>query len=249
MRKSLVLPVCAFFCTVPVAYGDDTGPIHEFTGNIAITTDYLFRGYSQTGEGAAIQGGMDYTHAPSGFYAGTWASSIEFDTPGDTDDASIEVDLYAGITRTFSSGVSWDVGTLFYYYPDQNQDASARYDYLEVYGALGYTFENSFLRPTVGVKLSYSGDYFGEDGDSFYPEASLDLALPQSFGLGFHVGRLDVKGDKTTPGGYDYTHWSVALSREIAGFGLDLSYNDANDDGACPDDLCEAVVFSMSRDF
>ncbi|MBT8419579.1 MAG: TorF family putative porin [Gammaproteobacteria bacterium] len=245
MKRSLLYMVgCAFASTLPIAHAD-TQPVHEFTGNAAITSDYLFRGYSQTNESPAIQGGFDYEHTPSGFYLGIWASNIDFDVD---DDSAIEMDFYGGISGAFANGVSWDVGGIYYYYPNQN-DNFADYDCLEFYGGLDYTFENSVLEPTVGVKLSYSSDYFNEDGDAFYPEASLDLALPQEIGLGFHVGRVDVDGDKTNPAGYDYTHWSAALSKEVAGFGLSLSYNDANDDNACPDDLCEAVVFSVSRGF
>ena len=238
----------------PLAHAGMDSP-HEFSGNATITTDYLFRGASQTNEGPAIQGGFDYTYKPMGLYLGTWASNVEFNILGNTDDASIEMDFYGGFAGDLDNGISWDIGGLYYAYPEQNEDAAADYDLFEVYGGLSYTFANSSLEPTIGVKLSYSPDYFGEDGDSLYPEGSLDLSLPQGFGLGFHVGHLDVDGDKTTgaTGGISYTHWSVGLSKELAGFDFGLSYNDAEDD--CETDLlianglCEAFVFSVSRSF
>nr|VFJ54720.1 MAG: conserved hypothetical protein [Candidatus Kentron sp. FW] len=244
---------CTIGCilVLPIAQAD-TQSVHEFSGNASITTDYLFRGVTQTNEGPAIQGGFDFTHVPSGFYLGTWASSVEFNSKNNTDDSSIEMDLYGGIGGEFSNGLSWDVGGIFYYYPDQNEDSGADYDCLEVYGGLGYTFAGSTLEPTVGIKFSYSDDYFGEDGDSLYSEGSLDLSLPKDFGLGFHMGFLDVDGGKTNTNGFSYAHTSMALSKKLAGFDFDLSYSRMFDSDDCPatdKGFCKAVVFSASRSF
>nr|VFJ52924.1 MAG: conserved hypothetical protein [Candidatus Kentron sp. FM]VFJ53812.1 MAG: conserved hypothetical protein [Candidatus Kentron sp. FM]VFK15091.1 MAG: conserved hypothetical protein [Candidatus Kentron sp. FM] len=252
--KKIIVAGCVFGSGLSIVHGHSEHahdePIHEFTGNVVLTSDYLFRGYSQTDEDPAIQGSLDYKHTPSGIYLGAWASNIEFNTADNTDDSSIEIDFYGGISGELTSGISWDIGGLYYCYPDQNEDSGVGdYDYFEVYAGLGYTFEDTVLSPGVGVMLFYSNDYFGEDEDAYYPAGTLDLALPWEFGLGFSVGYLHVDGDETNPAGYDYTHWSVGLSREIAGFGVDVSYNDASDDDACPSDFCEAVVFSVSRGF
>nr|VFK41460.1 MAG: conserved hypothetical protein [Candidatus Kentron sp. TC]VFK57034.1 MAG: conserved hypothetical protein [Candidatus Kentron sp. TC] len=239
-----------FLFVLPVAYAD-TQSVHEFSANAAITTDYLFRGVSQTNENPAIQGGFDYTHAPSGFYLGTWVSSVEFDTNDNTGDAFVEMDFYGGIAGEFANGVSWDIGGIYYYYPNQKENFGGDFDCLEVYGGLGYTFDAAALQPTVGVKLSYSNDYFGEDGNSLYSEGSLELSLPLDFGLGFHLGFSDVEGDKTTPKGYDYLHGSTTLSKRIAGFNFALSYHGAIGEDNCPanKDLCKALVLSASHNF
>jgi len=236
--------------TLPAAHAENES-IHQFGGSATLISDYLFRGYSQTDEDPAIQGEFTYEHTPSGFYLGTWASNVEFNTTDNDDDSSIEIDVYAGFSGEFIENFSWDIGGLYYYYPDQNEDSGADYDYFEVYGGLGYTFADTTLQPAVGVMFSYSNDYFGEDGDSLYSEASLDLALPWEVGLGLHAGYIDVQGDRTSTG-YNYTHWSVTLSKELGGFDLAVAYHDANhggDDEACPDEVCQAVVFSVSRGF
>ena len=62
----------------------------EVTGNIGATSNYLWRGTTQTSNEAAIQGGLDYAH-DSGFYAGTWASNVDFG-----DETSYELDFYGG---------------------------------------------------------------------------------------------------------------------------------------------------------
>nr|VFK25882.1 MAG: conserved hypothetical protein [Candidatus Kentron sp. MB]VFK27238.1 MAG: conserved hypothetical protein [Candidatus Kentron sp. MB]VFK75107.1 MAG: conserved hypothetical protein [Candidatus Kentron sp. MB] len=248
-----LLPFAIGCLSVLSAAHADTTPVHDFSGNVAITSDYIFRGITQTNEGLAIQGGFEYTHTPSGFYAGAWASNVEFNAANNTNDSSIEMDLYAGIRGDFLDNATWDMGGIYYYYPDQNEDAAAGdYNYLEIYGALGYQFPDVALKPTLGAKLSYSNDYFGEDDGSLHSEGSIDLALPQDFGLGFNLGFLDVSGDKTTPRGYDYFHGGATLSKDVAGFGLALSYHRVFDNKDCPatdKGFCKAVVFSVSRDF
>ena len=43
---------------------------------MALTTEYVFRGFSQTEEGPAVQGGYDVTC--NIFYAGVWASNLDW---------------------------------------------------------------------------------------------------------------------------------------------------------------------------
>jgi len=50
----------------------------QVTGNLGLTSDYRFRGISQTQNAPAVQGGIDYTHS-SGFYVGNWNSSVSRD--------------------------------------------------------------------------------------------------------------------------------------------------------------------------
>src|SRR6476659_1523036 len=70
-----------------------------FNANVALTTDYVFRGFSQSADGPAVQGGFDATCGM--FYAGVWASSLDWGTiatPGpDTNAANIEMDWYGGV--------------------------------------------------------------------------------------------------------------------------------------------------------
>lgn len=80
----------------------------QVSGNVGVVSNYLFRGVTQTDDGAAVQGGFDFEHE-SGFYTGTWLSNVDF---GGKED--VEVDLYAGYRGEFgSSGASWDVGAIY----------------------------------------------------------------------------------------------------------------------------------------
>ncbi|MBT7952880.1 MAG: hypothetical protein HN764_14725 [Gammaproteobacteria bacterium] len=226
-------------CTTQV-YAEDSP--HEFSANVSMLTDYLYRGISQTNENFALQGGFDYAHAPTGVYVGTWASNIDFAE-------SLEIDIYGGISGELGNGISWDVGGLYYMYPGSN--AQPEEDFFEAYANLGYTFKNIQLEPTVGAGVAYSPDFFGEDGDGVYVYGSLDLSLPNDFGLSFYVGHQDIEGDKLSgPAGFDYVHYSIGISRSFGPADLSISWNDASDecDGGT-NELCQAVVFSVGSSF
>lgn len=241
MKKIMTyLFACSAMLISNLAIAEDSP--HEFSANVAYTTNYMYRGQTQSSESPAIQGGFDYAHS-SGFYAGTWASSLEFG--GGDDDTNIEIDYYAGFGSDLgSTGISYDLGALYYHYPNTDADAGADFNFLEFYGSLGYAFDTT-LQPTFGVGLAYSNDYFGEDDDSLYVTGSLDLSLPYDFGLSFIVGNLDVDGDKTSPGGFDFTHYAVGVNKAWGIFGFDVTYYDADSDCGS-DDLCESLVFTVS---
>ena len=73
--------------------------------------------HSLTNEGPTIQGGFDHEYVPFGFYIGRWASNIEFNTGGNTNDGSIEMSFYGGFAGKLANGIGWDVGGLYYYIP------------------------------------------------------------------------------------------------------------------------------------
>ncbi len=91
----------------------------EVSMNIGATSNYIWRGVTQTADEAAVSGGLDYSHE-SGFYAGTWTSSLG------NNDAGAEVDFYAGFGGSVSD-FSYDINVTAYTYP-QLEDA----DFTEV---------------------------------------------------------------------------------------------------------------------
>ncbi len=129
MSFEKILPLAAAFA-LTIGYNVASA---EITGNVSLTSDYKFRGISQSDESPAIQGGLDYAH-DSGFYVGTWASSVDFDTNGAGYDGSLELDVYAGFGNTIGdSDFGYDVGVMYYAYPG---DDGAEGDYFEFYGGL-----------------------------------------------------------------------------------------------------------------
>lgn len=80
----------------------------EGEGNASITTDYIWRGESQTGNGAALQGGYDWTAGALSY--GIWGSNVNYGGV----DSGVEVDFY-GAYSGGSDDAGWSVGYLYYY--------------------------------------------------------------------------------------------------------------------------------------
>lgn len=226
-------------------------PPYSLSANVAITTDYIFRGISQTDESAAIQGGFDgsYSLTPVDLYAGVWASNVDFN---DGDEAQTEFDLYGGFTGTLplGQGVTWDAGILYYLYPGASSELN--YEFIEGYAGLGYTFSEAALAPEVGVKVYYTGDYFAGSGEGIYVNGSGNLSLPYDLGLGLHVGYQSID-DREAFGAPSYWDWSVTVSKEVLGVNLALGYVDTSlnkDECFGGSSLCEArAVFTASKKF
>jgi uncharacterized protein (TIGR02001 family) len=100
----------------------------QVSSTVTLTSDYDFRGFSQSATDPAIQPSLDYAHA-SGWYVGGWASNVDF---GDAD-VDYEIDLYTGFTGGAEDGMGWDVGVIYYTYPDESD-----FNYLEAYGGVTY---------------------------------------------------------------------------------------------------------------
>jgi len=200
------------------------------SGNLTFTTDYVFRGVSQTDEAAAIQGGFDYEHG-NGLHAGVWGSNVDFN---DTRDGSMELDIYAGFGNEVGA-FSYDVGGIYYMYPGAESELD--YDFWEAYVSAGYDFD-AFA---VSASINYSPEFFGDTGDAVYYAAGVDVPLPHDFGLSAHVGYQDI--DEST----DYTDWSVGVSKTWLEFDWAATYTDTDLDAADIDDA--RVVFSVGKTF
>jgi uncharacterized protein (TIGR02001 family) len=187
------------------------------SANIGLTSDYVFRGISQSGEDGAIQGGVDFSCGR--FYAGVWGSGINFS------DGS-EVDIYGGFKHT-TGPVTWDLGFIYYAYPGFNDDLA----YVELkLAASGEIWKGG----TLGGTLYYSPDYANVFGDSVTLEANFAQALPKvsifSPTFSATVGNVNL-----TDADFDYTYWNVGLTLGFLDkWSLDLRYWDTNlDDGEC----------------
>jgi uncharacterized protein (TIGR02001 family) len=208
----------------------------EIAGNVTLASDYRFRGISQlTGEiSPAIQGGFDLK-AENGLYLGTWASNVNFT------DGAIETDVYGGFAGSFSEDVGYDVGILYYGYPD---DGSADLAYWEVYGKL------TFAGFTLG--LNYSPDYFAETDVFYYPYADYSYTLAENVTLGFHVGYNGFEEEDFLGDDDAYLDWKAGISTTQLGVVWALNYVDTDlDDGEeCfgDEDLCAATaVLSITK--
>ena len=99
----------------------------DVSANVALVSDYRFRGISQTGTDAAVQGGFDASWEP-GFYLGTWASSVDFGSDNATGSfGTMEIDYYAGWAGPVGdTDFGIDVGYTYYQYPGDTVDPEGR---------------------------------------------------------------------------------------------------------------------------
>ncbi|NOX10155.1 MAG: hypothetical protein GXP22_11865 [Gammaproteobacteria bacterium] len=183
----------------------------EITANVALTTNYVFRGLTQTVNDGAIQGGFDYTHE-SGFYAGTWASNVNY---GMADSISLEVDTYFGFGGDLGNGASYDLGFIRY-----NYDGDSSVNINEVYVGVGYDFSETI---SGSASYAYSSDY-GSGLDASYLSAGVDVVLPEGFGASFTLSRAD--GD--TYGANDYLDFKLGLTKSFEGLDFEVNYTDTD---------------------
>jgi uncharacterized protein (TIGR02001 family) len=221
---------------------------HTFSGNVTMTSDYLFRGQSQTDNGPAIQGGFDYSHE-LGLYAGTWASNINFAD-------GVEWDIYGGYSGELANGLSYDLTAIYYWYP-ATTDTDAGEDYMEFGPSLSYTFGGDF-EPTVGAGFLYSDNFSFNSNDSLYVYGDLGVTLPNDFGLGFHVGHQSIENEAAwgTP---DWLEYNVSLSKSLMGLDFAVTFSDTDlketecfstDGGLTGSNICDStVIFSISGGF
>ena len=213
---------------------------HSFSANVAGTTNYMFRGISQTGNGPAVQGGFDYAYTPFGLYLGVWGSNVKSSGFGG---ASLELDIYGGWAPTCDN-FGLDIGYLRYQYPTTDDTDNNTNEF-----HIGASYDFTYLTPSFTV--NYSDDWFGTD-DAWYYDLSVDVPLPYDFALAGHYGWQDFDSNS---GLDDYQDWSIGVSREFYGFGFDLSYvgTAKNDkDLNCDNDTFKCsntVVFTVSKEF
>ena len=209
----------------------------EVSGSVAVVSDYLFRGVTQTSEKPALQGGITWTH-DSGFYVGGWGSSISWLSDADPDVSSqVELDVFAGYGGKFGqSEFGYDVGLNYYGYPGDYPAGFNDPDTLELYFGLSWKF--------LSARYWYATtDLFGIPGSD--GSTNLDLGAGWEFAPGWKGsvgwGKQWVKGVPDA----DYTFWKLGVDKSFeSGFGIGVAYQDNDLSGS--DD---AFVLSLSKSF
>ena len=229
MKKLFLTAAAACAVAAPAMAEEAAG--WSFSGNIALTSDYVFRGISQTLEDPAVQGGFDAAYGS--FYAGVWASNVDFGV-----DESIEIDYYAGFKPTLGP-VAADLGVAYYTYPGAGDDG-AEYDYVELYAKGSVA---PVEKMSLGAAVFYSPEYTGETGAAYYVEANAGFTVIDALSVSGAVGFQDV--EEGVFGEDNYTTWNLGGTYSLAGFGLDLRYHDTDYDGL--EIAEERVVVTLKR--
>ncbi len=226
------------------------------SGSAAFTSDYLFRGVSQTSNGAAVQAAMTFTHE-SGAYFSLWGSSITAFSATPFQSAGLELDTLLGYSGK-AGEVAYDVGVMRYNYPGLSSTNNCctnsmgkvvEADYNEFYASVS----------TMGAKvgLNYSTEYFNESDKFMYVYASYGtevagVGLSASVGINkFDSAMMMSQALGTTGSDDSYMDYKVAASKAIGGVTIEGAYIGSDiDDMECGAGLCEGrFVLTATKGF
>jgi uncharacterized protein (TIGR02001 family) len=197
------------------------------TGTATLTSDYVFRGVSQTNGDPAIQAGFEAA-SDSGWYLGTWGSNIswlsDLSAVGAEISSSVEVDVYGGYRGKFSDAVSFDVGATYYAYPGDFPSGFNDADTAEIYFGIGV----GILTAKYAYALTDLFGYADSDG-SGYLDVSANWGFADSWTLNLHAGNQWIESNDS----YEYSDWKVGVTKALAnGFTIAAAYTDTNADDA-----------------
>ena len=207
-KSAIAAAVLAATSTTVVA--EEAVATSELSANAAVVTNYVFRGFSFSDEGPAVQGGVDYAHE-TGVYVGTWLSTID-----NGNDTGLEYDLYLGYAGE-AGDIGYDVGYITYRTSDEDK--------------LGKPFNELYITASYDMFSAgyYNGNNENTDNGYNYIELGADIegVIPMDTVLSLHYGRLD--GDDVADAVNDF---SIGVSKDIEGFGVSTTYTseDATDE-------------------
>ncbi len=218
--KIFKLSLAAAILTSTMAFAEETKSEIEVSANMAMTSNYIWRGYSQTADAMAIQGGFDVSY--NGFYIGTWGSNVSDEVYSG---ATMELDVYAGYAGEYGN-LSYDVGVLEFIYQGNTDN-----NFAEAHVTLGYDFE------VVAVSGTYYAGINGtNDADSDTWEAGISIPLP-----------MDISLDAVYGDYMDYNKFTtVGLSKSFDKFDVSVMYANANFDDGSKDENNVVVTVGTS---
>ena len=193
---------------VTFAYAEEASEV-GVSANMSITSNYVWRGMTQSHNSPAVQGGIDLDY--KGLYAGVWGSNVEWGGK-----ASLEADAYLGYSNEIS-GFSYDVGITQFMYPNESDELN----FAEAHVKLGYDFE------VASIGAAY---YMGIETDTFdAPDAwelSASAPLPMDFSIDATYGDYDEIG----------AYYLLGVNKSFGKFDFTLAYTAMDYDDATSED-------------
>jgi len=204
-----------------VVTADEAKSDFEFSANVALTSNYIWRGVSLSDNDAVVQGGVDVGHS-SGLYAGVWGSGIDETAANGAD---TEWDFYVGWSGEVGP-IGVDVSWWEFVYDEADGEDSA--------DGSEWAISGSYDLGPVATSLTYinSDDY---DFDRVMLAGEMPVG-PVTLSASYAWNDLDT----------DYEDWSVGVSTELEGIGFGLTYADTDIDNAT-DTEGDILAFTISK--
>jgi len=165
----------------------------DLSGNAAVTTDYVWRGSSQSSGDPAVQAGFKVA-GESGLYASIWGSNVKF-APGS--DASSEFDYTVGWGKSLNDDWALDVNVLRYQYPSTAVDLN----WTELNGTVTY-------KGNTWASVGHSNEALGYDASGTY--AQIGAKFPVNDAFRFEAALAHYFLDDAVVAENGYTHGQVS---------------------------------------
>lgn len=175
----------------------------QVSSSASVASDYRFRGISLTGNRPAIQATVDYD-APSGLYAGAFASNVRLD---DRHSDTAQLLGFAGYSVRLGEATDVDVGASASAFPGERI-----YDYAEVHVGIAWS--------GIAARASYAPHYFGQHSATWYFEASGSHPLRESVNAFVRAGflRQESAGDYDSRTPRNIVDAGAGVAFDLSGF-------------------------------
>ena len=194
--------------------------IAGLSANAAVTTNYIFRGISQSGANPAVQAGLDYAIGDTGLAVGAWASSIDFGNVNG-EDTQIEVDFYGSYTLAITDAFSLVVGGTTYNYPSSPHGVN--YNWYEGYIGAAYNFGVA----AVNARVYYAPDYVNLSTSQIYFSGGVSVPVTDWLSLNGNIG-YSTFDHAVYPIIEDYLDWNLSAVATLGNFSLTIGYTDTD---------------------
>lgn len=186
----------------------------EFTGYVAVMTDYVKRGVSQSDSDPALQLGGDVSFT-NGFYFGAWASTTDIDN-GPTRHRDREVNYYLGYVLDVSASWRLLAHAVAYEYPGQTGNVD--YSYQEY--SIGGSYDDR-----LWLEYAYTPDLYHRGLSATNIDLYAEWPLDNGWSVGGGAGYYDTS--KLTGSAYKY--WQLGVTKSFKWADVDLRFHDTDD--------------------
>lgn len=183
-------------------------------GSVALTTDYLLRGVSQTDGSPAVQAEL-HLQTQTGWLGGLWASNVEVNPE---DGRTAELNAFFGYSHPIAGDWSMKLVAVHYAYPGNSPADFYNYDELIAGAAYRDVF---FVTATISPNTPHeAASGLARDHTALSYELALRYPLQGTWSALGGVGYYDLKA----PDSAGYAYWSAGVGYDFKPWHLEVAW-------------------------